>query len=71
MYYFEDLIFLRTFSVLIYCKMHEQQSRAVVATLLVPALRRQRPVDLCEYEASLDYKASYRITSAVIQRKNY
>jgi hypothetical protein len=28
---------------------------------LIPALGRQRKVDLCEFEASLDYKASSRL----------
>jgi hypothetical protein len=31
---------------------------------LMPALRRQRQADLCEFKASLDYKASFRIAKA-------
>jgi len=32
-------------------------------TPLIPALRRQRQAsELCEFEASLNYRASYRIT---------
>ena len=33
------------------------------AGLLIPTLRRHRQVDLCEFEASLVYKASSRIGS--------
>ena len=32
--------------------------------------QRQRQVELCEFEASLIYKASSRITRAVIQRNS-
>ena len=35
---------------------------------LIPALRRQRQVDLCEFEASLVYEASSRTVRAVTQR---
>ena len=35
---------------------------------MIPALRRQRQVDLCEFEASLVYKASSRTARAVTQR---
>jgi hypothetical protein len=35
---------------------------------LIPVLRRQRQVDLCELEASLVYRVSFRIGSAVIER---
>ena len=35
---------------------------------LIPALRRQRQVDLCEFEASLVYRASSRTVRAVTQR---
>lgn len=34
-------------------------------TLLIPALGRQRQVDLCETEASLDYIASSRPAGAI------
>ena len=37
-------------------------------TLSVPALGRQRQVDLCELEASLVYKVSSRTARAVTQR---
>jgi hypothetical protein len=33
-----------------------------------PALQRQRQTDLCEFEASLDYKGGSRITRDVTQR---
>ena len=33
---------------------------------MIPALRRQRQVDLSEFEASLIYRASSRIVRAVI-----
>ena len=35
---------------------------------LIPALRRQRRADLCEFEASLAYKASSRTAGTVTQR---
>ena len=35
---------------------------------LIPALGRQRQADLCEFEASLVYKVSFRIVRAVTQR---
>jgi len=35
----------------------------------MPALRRQREADLCEFEASLVYKASSRIARTVTQGK--
>jgi hypothetical protein len=31
---------------------------------LIPALRRQRQVDLCEFENSLDYRSSVRTARA-------
>ena len=37
-----------------------KQSQAWQHTPLVPALRRQRQVDLCEIKASLVYRASLR-----------
>ena len=37
-------------------------------TPLFPALGRQRQADLCEFEASLVYRASSRTTWAVTQR---
>jgi len=37
-------------------------------TPLIPALRKQRKADLCEFEASLVYKVSFRIDRAVTQR---
>ena len=37
-------------------------------TLLIPALRRQKPVDLWEFKASLVYRASFRAARAVTQR---
>ena len=37
-------------------------------TPLIPALRRQRQVDLCELEASLVYKESSRTARAITQR---
>ena len=37
-------------------------------TLLIPALRRQRQEDLCESEASLVYRVSFRTARAVTQR---
>lgn len=33
-------------------------------TLLVPALRTQKPTDLCDFQASLDYKGSFLIARA-------
>jgi hypothetical protein len=38
-------------------------------TLLIPAFKRQRQVDLCEFEASLVYKMSSRTARAVIEEK--
>jgi hypothetical protein len=35
---------------------------------LIPALIRQRQADLCEFEASLLYRLSSRMTRAVTQR---
>ncbi|EGW12670.1 hypothetical protein I79_021887 [Cricetulus griseus] len=35
---------------------------------LIPALRRQRQADLCEFEASLVYRASARIGSKTSKR---
>ena len=35
---------------------------------MIPALGRQRPVDLCEFEASLVYRESSRIARAGAQR---
>ena len=35
---------------------------------LIPALRRQRQVDLCEFEASVVYKAISRTARTVTQR---
>ena len=35
---------------------------------LVPALRRQRQTDLCEFEASLAYKVSSRTARTVTQK---
>ena len=35
---------------------------------MIPALRRQRQVDLCEFEGSLIYRASSRTAMAVTQR---
>ena len=35
---------------------------------LIPALGKQRQVDLCEFEASLVYRASSRTVRAVTQR---
>ena len=40
----------------------------MVSTPLIPALGRQRHVDLCEFEASLVYKASSRKARTVTQR---
>lgn len=37
---------------------------------LVPTLRRQRQEDLCELQASLDYKKNSRKTKAVTQRNH-
>ena len=37
-------------------------------TPLIPALRRQRQADLCEFKASLVYRASSRTGSKAIQR---
>ena len=37
-------------------------------TPLIPALRRQRQADLCEFEASLVYRASSRTGSKATQR---
>jgi hypothetical protein len=37
-------------------------------TSLIPALGRQRQVYLCEFKASLGYKANSRAASAVTQR---
>ena len=37
---------------------------------LIPALRRQRQVDFCEFEASLVYRVSSRTAGAVTQRKS-
>jgi hypothetical protein len=39
----------------------------VVAHTLIPALRRQRQEDLCEFQTSLVYKVSFR-TDRTIQR---
>jgi hypothetical protein len=36
---------------------------------VVPALWRQRQVDLCELEASLVYQSTFRTAGAVTQRK--
>ena len=41
------------------------QGQAWWCTLLIPALRRQRQVDLCKFEASLIYKASFRTVRAI------
>ena len=38
---------------------------------LIPALGRQRQVDLCEFDASLVYRGSFSISRAVTQRKPY
>ena len=35
---------------------------------LIPEFRRQRQVDLCEFEASLVYKASSRTAKAVSEK---
>ena len=35
---------------------------------LIPALGRQTQVDLCEFEASLVYRVSFRTARIVIQR---
>jgi hypothetical protein len=35
---------------------------------LIPALRRQRQVDLCDFETSLVYKSSSRTVRVVTQR---
>ena len=35
---------------------------------LIPALRRQRPVDLCEFKANLVYTVSSRTAKTVTQR---
>ena len=40
----------------------------VVTQNLIPALRRQRQVDFCEFEASLGYRVSSRIGSKTTQR---
>ena len=37
--------------------------------LLIPALPRQRQVDLCEFKASLGYRASFRTARAVRKKK--
>ena len=37
---------------------------------LIPALRRQMQADLCEFEASLVYRASSRTVRAVTQRNS-
>ena len=42
--------------------------QAVVAHPLIPALRRQRQADLCDFEASLVYRAGSRTARAVTQR---
>jgi hypothetical protein len=42
----------------------KSSSRAVVATPLIPALGRQRQVDLYEFEVSLIYRASSRTVKA-------
>jgi hypothetical protein len=39
-----------------------------VCTSLIPALQRQRQEDLCEFEASLVYKESSKITRTITQR---
>ena len=40
-------------------------SQVVVAHAFNPVLRRQRQIDLCEFEASLIYKASSRTAMAI------
>jgi len=40
----------------------------VIHTFIVPAFRRQKQVDLCEFETSLVYKVSSRTVGAVTQR---
>ena len=44
------------------------QSGGGGACPLIPTLREQRQVDLCEFEASLDYKMSSRTARAVLQK---
>ena len=36
--------------------------------LLIPALGRQRQMDLCEFEASLVYKGSFRTARTITQK---
>ena len=36
--------------------------------VLIPEIRRQRQIDLCEFEASLVYKSTPRIARTVTQR---
>jgi hypothetical protein len=46
-----------------------------VQTSLIPALKRQRQADLCEFKTSLIYRAHFRITRATerdpISKNNY
>ena len=42
--------------------------QAVWCTPLIPALGRQRQVELSEFEVSLVYKASFRTAKAVTQK---
>ena len=46
----------------------ETQAGRWWCTPLILALRRQRQVDLCKFEANLDYKANSRTIQAVAQR---
>ena len=46
------------------CVLKKIWNRAVVAHTLIPALRRQRQTDVCEFKASQVYRASSRTARA-------
>jgi hypothetical protein len=59
-----SLIHLAFIYLFIYLSINYIYCRAVVASAFIPALRRKRQVELCEFKASLVYRASSRIARA-------
>ena len=53
-------IFFRTASCLLIPSQKKGRDKVMVARQLMPALGRQRQVDLCEFKASLVYRVSSR-----------